>query len=79
MLMFYFLACSNNKAVVNEIKTLRKTRVMKIYSGVIDDLLELQMRKNNEQGFLIPDFEAYIKDLVENNKLDGRSNKFDLR
>lgn len=79
MLMFYFLACSNNKAVVNEIKTLHKARVMKIYSGVIDDLLELQMRKNNEEGFLMPDFEAYIKDLVENNKLDGRSNKFDLR
>jgi len=78
MLMFYFLVCSNNKNVINEIKILRKARVMKIYSGVIDNILELHMRKNNEEGFIIPDFESYVKDLVANNMLDGRSNKFDL-
>lgn len=79
MLMFYFLVCSDSETVTNEIKVLRKARVMKIYSGVIDDLLELHMRKNNEKGFVLPDFEAYIQDLVDNKKLDGRSNKFDLR
>lgn len=79
MLLFYYLVCSENKMVTNEIKTLRKARVMKIYSGVIDNLLELHMRKNNEKDFLLPDFDTYIEDLVKNNKLDGRSNKFDLR
>lgn len=78
MLMFYFLVRSENKAVTKEIKVLRKARVMKIYSGVIDNLLELHMRKNNENGFVLPDFETYIKYLVDHNKLDGRSNKFDL-
>ena len=79
MLMFYYLVCSNNETVTDEIKTLRKARVMKIYSGVIDNMLELHIRKNNEQGFLLPDFDTYIEELVKNNKLDGRSNKFDLR
>lgn len=79
MLMFYFLARSEDEAVINEIKILRKARVMKIYSGVIDNVLELHMRKNNEQDFVFPDFDSYIKELGDNNKLDGRSNKFDLR
>ena len=79
MLMFYFLVRSNNKGVTNEIKALRKARVMKIYSGVIDNILELHMRRNNDTNFVIPSFESYIENLVDNNKLDGRSNKFDLR
>lgn len=79
MLMFYHLVCSENEAVTSELKKLRKARVMKIYSGVIDNILKLHIRKNNESGFLLPDFDAYIGDLVKNNKLDGRSNKFDLR
>ena len=79
MLMFYHLVCSENETVTSEIKKLRKARVMKIYSGVIDNILELHIRKNNETGFLLPDFDTYIGDLVKNNKLDGRSNKFDLR
>lgn len=78
MLMFYFLACSKNKNVTNEIKMLRKARVMKIYSAVIDNLLELHMRKNNEENFSFPDFEEYIETLVTNHCLQGRSNKFDL-
>lgn len=78
MQMFYFLVCSDSKSVTKEIKALRKARVMKIYSGVIDNVLELHMRKNNEAGFELPDFESYIKYLVDHNKLDGRSNKFDL-
>jgi hypothetical protein len=78
MLLFYSLVCSDNEAVTKEIKALRKARVMKIYSGVIDNLLELHIRKNNEEGFVLPDFETYIKYLADHNKLDGRSNKFDL-
>lgn len=79
MLMFYHLVCSNDNDVAAELKLLRKTRVMKIYSAVIDNLLELKMRKNNEENFSMPDFEIYIETLVKNNCLQGRSNKFDLR
>jgi hypothetical protein len=79
MLMFYFLACSKDKNVTNEIKTLRKARIMKIYSAVIDNLLELHIRKNNEENFLFPDFDEYIATLVDNHCLEGRSNKFDLK
>lgn len=78
MLMFYSLVSSENETVLKEIKALRKARVMKIYSGVIDSVLELQMRKNNDKGFVLPDFESYIKYLADHNMLDGRSNKFDL-
>lgn len=79
MLMFYYLLCLNSTDVVTEIKSLRKARVMKIYLPVIDDLLALHLREINEEGFIIPSFESYIKKLVENGCLQGRSNKFDLR
>ena len=79
MLMFYHLVCSNDNDVAAELKLLRKARVMKIYSAVIDNLLELKMRINNEENFSLPDFELYIEMLVKNNCLQGRSNKFDLR
>ena len=79
MLLFYFLVCSNEKDVSSELKKLRKARVMKIYSGVIDNALELHSRKNNDEKFIIPDFEDYIEILVKDNCLQGRSNKFDLR
>ena len=52
---------------------------MKIYSGVIDKLLELHVRKNNEQNFILPNFDEYIATLAKDNCLQGRSNKFDLR
>lgn len=78
MLIFYTLVCSDSKTVTKEIKSLRKARVMKIYSDVIDNLLELHIRKNNEKDFVLPDFDSYIKYLVDHNMLDGRSNKFDL-
>ncbi|MDH5368964.1 MAG: hypothetical protein OEW99_03010 [Gammaproteobacteria bacterium] len=78
MLMFYFLVCSKSDNVTNEVKTLRKARVMKIYSAVIDNLLELRMRKNNEENFTFPEFDEYIETLVNNHCLEGRSNKFDL-
>ncbi len=79
MVLFYYLACSNDQDAGNEIKTLRKARVMKIYSGVIDNLLKLHIRKNNEQGFAVPNFDEYLEMLVKDNCLQGRSNKFDLR
>ena len=79
MLMFYFLASSKEDGVVSEIKSLRKARVMKIYSAVIDNLLELQMRRINSEDFSFPDFNEYIEVLVNKNCLQGRSNKFDLR
>lgn len=79
MLLFYHLASSDNKNIENEIKLLRKARVLKIYSAVIDNLTALQTRKNNEKDFSFPDFDSYIKILVNNNCLEGRSNKFDLR
>ena len=79
MLMFYQLALLNDDAVVQEIKSLRKARVMKIYSAVIDNLLELIMRKKNSESFSFPNFDEYIEVLIENNCLQGRSNKFDLR
>ena len=79
MVLFYYLACSKEKDAGNKIKTLRKARVMKIYSGVIDKLLELHVRKNNEQNFILPNFDEYIATLAKDNCLQGRSNKFDLR
>ena len=79
MLMFYFLASSKEDGVVSEIKSLRKARVMKIYSAVIDNLLELQMRRINREDFHFPSFNEYIETLVSTNCLQGRSNKFDLR
>lgn len=79
MLMFYHLACSDDTNVVNEIKSLRKARVMKIYADVIDHLLSLIMHKNNSDNFSFPDFNEYIEELMEKNCLHGRSNKFDLR
>jgi len=79
MVLFYYLACSKEKDAGNEIKTLRKARVMKIYSGVIDNLLELHVRKNNEQNFILPNFDEYLATLFKDNCLQGRSNKFDLR
>jgi len=79
MLMFYHLACSTENDVASEIKSLRKARVMKIYSDVISNLLELHQRKINDDGFLFPDFDSYIEALANNNSLQGRSNKFDLR
>ena len=79
MLMFYFLASSKEECVISEIKSLRKARVMKIYSAVIDNLLELQMRRINSEDFSFPSFNEYIETLVSTNCLQGRSNKFDLR
>lgn len=79
MLMFYYLTCTNDCDVVSELKSLRKARVMKIYSAVIDNLLEIHMRKKNDKKFVLPDFNEYIEILVRNNCLQGRSNKFDLR
>ncbi len=52
---------------------------MKIYSGVIDNLLKLHIRKNNEEDFTLPNFDEYLEILVKDNCLQGRSNKFDLR
>jgi len=78
MSLFYHLAHSNDD-VTKEIKLLRKVRVMKIYSAVIDNLLALQTRKNNESDFIFPDFDVYIEMLAKDNCLQGRSNKFDLR
>ena len=79
MMLFYNLACSTDENVAVDIKTLRKARVMKIYSDVIDNLLELHFRKNNKQGFVVPNFDKYLEKLVQDNCLQGRSNKFDLR
>lgn len=79
MLMFYFLACSEDKNILNEIKLLQKARTMKIYSSVLDNLIEIQTLKNNDPDFNLPHFDTYLKNLVNNNKLQGRSNKFDLR
>jgi len=78
-LMFYFLVCSEDAEVINELKLLRKARVMKIYSAVIDNLFEIHIRKKNDSKFELPDFNEYIKTLINNNCLQGRSNKFDLR
>ena len=79
MLLFYALACSKSENVTHELKTLRKVRVMKIYSGVIDYLLEMQLRKTNEAAFAMPDFDAFLASLFENDLLQGKSNRFDLR
>lgn len=78
MSLFYFLVCSNENNVASEIKLLRKARVMKIYSGVIDNLLKLHVRINKEENFTIPNFDDYIETLVKEDCLHGRSNKFDL-
>lgn len=79
MLLFYHLAGLTGEDVIVEVKSLRKARVMKIYSGVIDNLLEIYMRRKNERDFSFPDFSTYIKTLADNGCLQGRSNKFDLR
>ena len=77
MSLFYHLAVSGEDNIQSQIKSLRKTRVMKIYAGVMDNLLELQMRKNNEEDFVFPGFDEYIKHLVEQDRLQGKSNRFD--
>ena len=79
MLMFYYLVRLEDNDVERELKLLRKARVMKIYSAVIDNLIELKIRKNNEKSFSMPDFDLYIETLINDNCLQGRSNKFDLR
>lgn len=79
MTMFYFLLSSNDKKIIVEIKALKKARVMKIYSAVIENLLELHNTRKNETGFKVPDFNAYIENMVTNNMLEGRSTKFDIR
>ncbi len=79
MLLFYYLACANDTDVINQLKSLRKARVMKIYSVVIDNLIEIHVRKKNDKKFMLPDFNEYIKTLVNTDCLQGRSNKFDLR
>jgi len=79
MLLFYHLAQLKGEDILVEVKSLRKARVMKIYSAVIDNLLEIHMRRKNESDFSLPDFNTYIKTLVDNGCLQGRSNKFDLR
>ena len=79
MTMFYFLLGSNDENIIVEIKALKKARVMKIYSAVIDNLLELHNARKNEAEFKVPEFNDYIGNLVTNNMLEGRSNKFDIR
>lgn len=79
MLLFYHLAQLKGENIIGEVKSLRKARVMKIYSGVIDNLLDIHVRRKNENDFSFPDFNAYIDALADNNCLQGRSNKFDLR
>lgn len=79
MLLFYHLLCSQENDVEAEVKLLRKARVMKIYSDVIDNLLELRARKNNESNFILPSFESYLSLLEKGGCLHGRSSKFDLR
>ena len=77
MQLFYALLLSDNPDVAAEVKSLRKARVMKIYSAVLDDLLKLLIRKRNDEKFEVPDFDTYIENLVNNNCLQGRSNRFD--
>lgn len=79
LLMFYFLLSTDDANAINDIKTLRKARVMKIYSAVIDNLLEIRMRQNNSNNFSLPNFDKYIEDLMSAKCLHSRSNKFDLR
>ena len=79
MLLFYHLADLNDINAEKEIKSLRKVRVMKIYSAVIDNLIELRACQKDSEGFSFPSFDEYISLLIENNCLQSRSNKFDLR
>jgi len=37
------------------------------------------MRRKDENDFSFPDFNTYIEVLADNDCLQGRSNKFDLR
>ena len=79
LLMFHFLVLTNDDNANNEIKSLRKARVMKIYSAVIDNMLELRMRNSNSENFSLPNFDEYIGMLIDEKCLHSRSNKFDLR
>lgn len=79
MQMFYHLAASSESDVVTELKSLRKARVMKIYSDVIDNLLDLKLEENTTNDFTLPRFEEYLDSLEKNECLHGRSNKFDIR
>lgn len=79
LLMFYFLVSTKDTDATNEIKSLRKARVMKIYSAVIDDLLELRIRQQNSAEYSIPNFNEYVDLLIKKKYLHSRSNKFDLR
>jgi hypothetical protein len=79
MLLFYKLACSESQGVQLELKALRKVRVMKIYSGVINYLQDLHLRKINDGSFVMPDYERFIANLYADDLLHGKSNRFDLR
>ncbi len=77
--LFYALLLSDSPDVAMHVKALRNARVMKIYAAVIDDLLTLLTRRQNQDGFVLPDFDSYIGNLVEQDCLQGRKDKFGLR
>ena len=79
LLMFHFLVLTNDENAIDEIKSLRKARVMKIYSAVIDNILELRMRERSSINDSLPNFDEYIGMLINEKCLHSRSNKFDLR
>lgn len=79
MKLFYALACFETSDVQTALRWLRKARVMKIYSGVLDSIHEIHMRKGNDKSFTCPEFDEYVAILIAENKLAGRSNRFDLK
>ena len=79
LLMFYFLVTTNDVDAIDEIKMLRKARVMKIYSAVINNLLELREGQKYNESSPVLSFEDYIEKLISEKCLHSRSNKFDLR
>ena len=79
LLMFHFLVSTKDTDANNEIKSLRKARVMKIYSDVIDDLLKLRIRQQNSAECSIPSFDEYVDVLIKKKYLHSKSNKFDIR
>lgn len=79
MKLFYALACFDTSDVQAALRWLRKARVMKIYSGVLDSIHEIHMRKGNDRNFACPEFDEYVDALIAANKLSGRSNRFDLK
>ena len=79
MRLFHHLACIDSPDINEALRFLRKTRVLKIYNGVIEYVSTLQKQRQATNQAVLPTFDEFIAHLKEHDKLAGRSNRFDLK